>query len=84
MLALFLPNPGDVLEGSKRVKDFAVWIADGRDLTFPEETFPDILGVGRPVRVTGEHSSTQAEVRTLEEAYGTASGGGSQRREVPV
>jgi hypothetical protein len=44
VLALFLPSPGDVLDGSKRVKDFAVCTADGRDFKLPVETFLDIVG----------------------------------------
>lgn len=44
VLALFLPTPGDVLDGSKRVKDFAVCTADGRDFKLPVEMFLDIVG----------------------------------------
>jgi hypothetical protein len=45
VLALFLPNPGDVLDGSKRVKDFAVCMADGRAFMAPLETLLDISDV---------------------------------------
>jgi hypothetical protein len=45
VLALFLPDPGDVLDGSKRVKDFAVCMTDGRDFMPLLETFLDILDV---------------------------------------
>jgi len=44
VLALFLPTPGDVFDGSKRVKDFAVCTADGRDFKLPVEMFLDIVG----------------------------------------
>jgi hypothetical protein len=50
VLALFLPNPGDVLDGSKRVKDFAVCTADGRDFIPPVETFLDISDMGELAR----------------------------------
>jgi len=43
VLALFLPKPGDVLEGSKRVNDFAVCTADGRGFMAPVETFLDMI-----------------------------------------
>lgn len=46
VLALFLPSTGDVFDGSKRVKDLAVCIADGRLFRFPVEKFLDILGLG--------------------------------------
>lgn len=45
VLALFLPSPGDVLAGSKRVNDFAVCKADGRALEPPEEKLLDISRV---------------------------------------
>ena len=45
VLALFLPNPGDVLAGSKRVNDFAVCEADGRALELPEEPLLDMSRV---------------------------------------
>jgi hypothetical protein len=44
VLALFLPMPGEVLDGSKRVKDFAVCTADGRDFKLPVDMFLDIAG----------------------------------------
>ena len=43
VLALFLPKPGDVLEGSKRVNDLAVCTADGRGFMAPVETFLDMI-----------------------------------------
>jgi hypothetical protein len=50
VLARFLPNPGDVFDGSKRVKDFAVCTADGRDFVPSVATFLDISGVGKLAR----------------------------------
>jgi hypothetical protein len=52
VLALFLPSPGDVLDGSKRVKDFAVCTADGRDFKLPVEMFLDIVGNPQAVPCT--------------------------------
>jgi hypothetical protein len=44
VLALFLPIPEVDLDGSKRVKDFAVCTADGRDFKLPVDMFLDIAG----------------------------------------
>ena len=59
VLALFLPVPGDVLDGSKRVKDFAVCTADGRDFKLPVDMFLDIVGrEGYSQAVHRVHSTT--------------------------
>ena len=63
VLALFLPIPGDVLDGSKRVKDFAVCTADGRDFKFPVDMFLDIAGrEGYPQVVLCTFNNTGREV----------------------
>src|ERR1700733_3052745 len=76
VLALFLPTPGDVLGGSKRVKDFAVCTADGRDFKLPVDTFLDIVGrEGYSQAVHRVNSTTQAEVSVqLKEACRLSSG----------
>ena len=56
MLALLRANPGEVLDGSKRVKDFAVCTADGRGFPFPEALL-DILSV------EDWHAAVQANVQ---------------------
>jgi hypothetical protein len=61
VLALFLPNPGDVLEGSKRVKDFTVGTADGRGFMAPVEAFLDMLRNEKP-GADNEYSRTEAHV----------------------
>jgi hypothetical protein len=70
VLALVLPNPGDVLDGSNRVKDFAVCTADGRDFMAPVETFFDISGVKEPARGGRENIQEHSRCsRELKEAY---------------
>jgi hypothetical protein len=84
VLALFLPTPGDVLGGSKRVKDFAVCTADGRDFKLPVDMFLDIVGrEGYSQAVHRVHSTTQAEISVqLKEACWIVFWEGGGRRKV--
>lgn len=71
VLALFLPSPGDALDGSKRVKDFAVCTADGRDFKLPVEMFLDIVDrKGYPQAAPCTFNNTGRGSGQLKEACG--------------